>query len=168
MRCLTFCDISTLVQVSKESTPWVTLVTGWSRGVQENWGWGTRGRGWSGGWRGTWGGTNTAHICTLKGDRKEIVTFMAHSALISQLFTCWNVLKNHIYTHIYCQISNIRCIKSQNLNVSHLVLQLSLWNLLKPGVKSEIKMWLEQRRQAMFQLHLSDQQFHCLLKYNLY
>ena len=29
-------------------------------------------------------------------------------------------------------------------------------------------MHLEQRRQAMLQLHLSDQQFYCLLRYDLY
>ena len=45
----------------------------------------------------------------------------------------------------YHQTSNIRCTKSQNLNVSHLILQLSLPHLLKPGVKSRMKMWLEQR-----------------------
>ena len=37
-------------------------------------------------------------------------------------------------TEIFRQISNIRCTESQNLNVSHLVLQLSLCSLLKPGV----------------------------------
>ena len=62
------------------------------------------------------------------------------------------------------QISNIRCTKSHNFNVSPLVLQLSLRNLLKPGVKSRMKMWLEQRRQVMLQLHLSDQQFNCRLR----
>ena len=56
----------------------------------------------------------------------------------------------------YRQVSNIRRTKSLNLNVSCLVLQLSLHNLLKPGVKSRMKMQLEQRRQAMLQLHLSD------------
>ena len=35
----------------------------------------------------------------------------------------------------YCQISKISGTKSQNLNVSHLGLQLSLRNILKPGVK---------------------------------
>ena len=35
----------------------------------------------------------------------------------------------------YRKISNIRRTKSQNLNDSRLVLQLSLPNLLKPGVK---------------------------------
>ena len=37
-------------------------------------------------------------------------------------------------TQCYCQISNTRCTKSQNLNISHLALQLLLPNLLKPGV----------------------------------
>ena len=40
----------------------------------------------------------------------------------------------------YHQTANIRCTKSQNLNVSHLVLQLSLPNPLKAGVKSRMKM----------------------------
>ena len=40
----------------------------------------------------------------------------------------------------YRKISNIRHTESQNLNDSSLVLQLSLPNLLKPGVKSRMKM----------------------------
>ena len=40
----------------------------------------------------------------------------------------------------YRKISNIRRTKSQNLNVSRLVLQLSLSNPMKPGVKSKMKM----------------------------
>ena len=40
----------------------------------------------------------------------------------------------------YPQTSSIRHTKSQNLNVSHLILQLSLPNPLKPGVKSRMKM----------------------------
>ena len=60
------------------------------------------------------------------------------------------------------KISNISHTKYHNLNVSHLILQLSLPNPLKPGVKSRMKMQLEQRRQAVLQLHLSDQQFYCL------
>ena len=35
---------------------------------------------------------------------------------------------------------NTRCTKSQNLNISFLLLQLSLTNPCKPGVKSKIKM----------------------------
>ena len=40
----------------------------------------------------------------------------------------------------YRKISNIRHIITQNLNDSHLVLQSSLPNPLKPGVKSRMKM----------------------------
>ena len=47
-------------------------------------------------------------------------------------------------------------------NITYLfILQLSSPNPLKPGVESRMKMQLEQRQQAMLQLHLSDQQFYC-------
>ena len=49
---------------------------------------------------------------------------------------------------MYREFSNIRRTKSQNLNDSRLVLRLSPPNTLKPGVKSRMKMYLEQRRQA--------------------
>ena len=64
----------------------------------------------------------------------------------------WLVIK-------YRKISNTRRTKSQNLNVSRVGLQLSLRNtcILKPSVKWRMKMQLEQRRQAMLQLNLSDQ-----------
>ena len=68
----------------------------------------------------------------------------------------------------YRKISNIRRTKFQNLNDSRLVLHLSLPNLLKPGVKQRMKMQLEQRRQALLQLHLSDQQHNCLQRCVLY
>ena len=45
-----------------------------------------------------------------------------------------------IYGKVYRQISNISHTKSQTLHVSHLVLQLSLPNPLKPGIKSKMKM----------------------------
>ena len=57
------------------------------------------------------------------------------------VFTIWR--ENHI------QISNISRARSQTLNVSRLGLQLSLPNPLKPGVKSRMKMYLEQHRQAI-------------------
>ena len=38
---------------------------------------------------------------------------------------------------------------------------LPLPNPLKPDVKSRMKMYLEERRQAMLQLHMSDQQIYC-------
>ena len=68
----------------------------------------------------------------------------------------------------YRQVSNIRSTKSQHLKCSRTVLRLSLPNPLKPDVKSRMKMQLEQRRQAMLQLHLSDQQFYCLQRCVLY
>ena len=68
----------------------------------------------------------------------------------------------------YRKLSNVRRIKSQTLNVSRFGLQFSLRNILKPSITWRMKMWLEQRRQAMLQLHLSDQQFNCLLKCDLY
>ena len=70
--------------------------------------------------------------------------------------------------YLYRKISNIRPTKFQNLNVSRLDLQLSLPNPLKPCFKSRMKMQLEQRRQAMSQLHLSNQQMYCLLSCVLY
>ena len=49
-----------------------------------------------------------------------------------------------------------------------LPLEVSLPNPLKPGVKLRMKMLLEQCWQAMFQLHLSDQQFLDPLMWDLY
>ena len=60
----------------------------------------------------------------------------------------------------YCQTSSIIHTRIAKLNAFRLVLKLSLSNLLKPHDKSRMKMKLEQRRQAMLQLHLSDQQFY--------
>ena len=68
---------------------------------------------------------------------------------------------------IYRKTSSISRTKFQNLNVSCILLQLSSLNSLKPGVKLIMKM-LEQRRQAMLQLHLSYQQLYCLLRCDLY
>ena len=48
----------------------------------------------------------------------------------------------------YRQISNTSRTHSLNINVSRLVLQSYLPNLLNPGVKLRMKMLLEQRRQA--------------------
>ena len=46
----------------------------------------------------------------------------------------------HVHFETYRQVSNIRCTNSQNLSDSRPVLQLSLLNLLKPRVKSRMKM----------------------------
>ena len=72
---------------------------------------------------------------------------------------CWGV-----FIDVYREISNIRRVKSQNLNDPRLVLELSLLNPLRPGVKSRTKML----RQAMLQLFLSDQRFNGLLRRVLY
>ena len=74
---------------------------------------------------------------------------------------------------IYClidyrKISNISRTQNQNLNDFRLIMQFPLPNALKPGFKSRMKVSLEQRRQAMLQLHLSDRQFYCLLRCVLY
>ena len=61
---------------------------------------------------------------------------------------------------------NIRLNKSQNLNDHRLVLQLPLPNPLKPG--SEWRCGWSSADRAMLQLHLSDQQFYCLLRCGLY
>ena len=82
-----------------------------------------------------------------------------------RLFSLWSSSWGHSWYH---KVSNIRHTESQNWNVSRLSLQLSLRNILKPSVKLRMKMWLDQRRQVMLQLHLSDQQFNCLLKCPLY
>ena len=68
----------------------------------------------------------------------------------------------------YCKISIVRHTKISNLNVLRHVLKLSLPNPMKPGVKSRMIMELEQHRQAMLQLHLSDRQVYCLLRWGLY
>ena len=68
----------------------------------------------------------------------------------------------------YRKTSSISRTKFQNLNVSCIIMQLSSFNSLKPGVKLIMKMLLEQRRQAMLQLHLSYQQFYRLLRCDLY
>ena len=57
----------------------------------------------------------------------------------------------------YLHISNIMRTQLENVIVFRYALQLPLCILLHPGVKSKMKMYLEQRRQAMLRLHLSDQ-----------
>ena len=45
-----------------------------------------------------------------------------------------------------------------------MVVSLLMPNLMKPDVKSRMKMQLEQRKQALLQLHLSDHQYYCQLR----
>ena len=83
-------------------------------------------------------------------------------------FLCITSPLLNYFSQIFRNISNIRRTKSPNLTVYRLILQLSLLNPMKPSAKSRMKMELEQRRQAMLQLHLSDRQFYCLLRCDLY
>ena len=80
---------------------------------------------------------------------------------------CGTILSEHtcllFKLKYHRQISNIRHIKSQNLNASRLVLQLPLRKQLKPGVKSRMTVYLKQRRQAMLQLQLNDA-LYCVLR----
>ena len=69
----------------------------------------------------------------------ECYTFKGYFCMWNQWFciiSCYILVFQETVT--YCH--NIRCTKSQNLNVSHLILQLSLPNPLRPGVKSRMKM----------------------------
>ena len=69
-----------------------------------------------------------------------------HSSMVSHpgsiIWSFWysepNI--NGQWNYMYCQTSNIRHTKSPNLNVSCLILQMSLPNPLKAGVKSRMKM----------------------------
>ena len=66
----------------------------------------------------------------------------------------------HLNTNPYSLVLFTYTVKrliSEHLNVYRLVLQMHLPNPLKPGAKSQMKMQSEHRRQAMLQLHLSDQ-----------
>ena len=60
-----------------------------------------------------------------------------HQCWVQQVF---RTMLNYRYHSFALEDHVESCIKSQNLNVSRLVLQLSLCNILKPGVKSWMKM----------------------------
>ena len=73
----------------------------------------------------------------------------------AMILTVWHTVKPLIYGTP----------NPKNLSVSHLILQLSLLNLLKQGVKLWRCSWSTENRLSTI---LSDQQFYCLLKYALY
>ena len=62
------------------------------------------------------------------------------------------IVDGHRHIELCRQKTNIKHTKSQNVTVSHPALYLYSYNLLKPGVKSE----------------MGDQQFYCLLRCGLY
>ena len=71
---------------------------------------------------------------------------------------CWdNDSDTMPLSHKYHKTANISCTKFQKSNDSHVIMQLSLTNPLKSGVKSRM---MEQRLSALLQLHLSDQQVY--------
>ena len=107
------------------------------------------------------------HSARLLGNRRLITGRPFMESIINSCHhaTVW---ENTQCLRKYRQISNIRRIQSQNLHVSRFGLQLSLPNPLKVIVKWRLKLSLEQYRQAMLQLHLSDQQFHNPLRCGLY
>ena len=89
-----------------------------------------------------------------------LMDFYHEEPVMQKLFLCHDITilwryysdtstwcSSDMHTHIlresnlrYPKTSNIRCTKSQILNVSCVILQLSLPNPLKPGVKSRMKM----------------------------
>ena len=80
----------------------------------------------------------------------------AHCSFLTRLSSCPFIERLQLSTiltirdwkanQIYHQISSIMHTKSQNLNVSCLILLLSLCYLLRPGDKSRMKMLLEQHQ----------------------
>ena len=76
---------------------------------------------------------NTMIDCWCPGSlRRRPISSHAIDYARQVLSSTWNYFK-----YMSCQISNISCTKSQNLNVSCLILQC---NILKPGVKLRMKM----------------------------
>ena len=87
-------------------------------------------------------------MCHLGFPNTEILVMSYVMSTRTHKFTSVRVNTNMmqmLWLGIYRQISSIRRCKSQNLNVSRLVLQLSLSSPPKPGIKSGMKMQLEQR-----------------------
>ena len=64
----------------------------------------------------------------------NIIAIIINTIIISLACVCVLLFDD------YRKLSNIRRTQSPNLNVSRLVLQLSLPNPMKPGVKSRMKM----------------------------
>ena len=109
-----------------------------------------------------WAGVSLPHVTKFHKCRCKFA--------YSRTFLIWPMVHrlSPSITDRYRKISNISHTKSQSLNDSHLVLQSFLPNPLRPGVKSRMKIWLEQRQQAMLQLYLSYQQLNCQLRCDLY
>ena len=107
------------------------------------------------------------HIYIFRHQRVNIGRSTTNQRFSFRKHFLW-IIQSIFFKMTYHQTSNISRTKSRNLNVYRLVLQLSFPNPLKPGVKSRMKIKSEQCWQAMRQLHLSDQQFYCQLRCDLY
>ena len=111
------------------------------------------------------------HIPSIESNCYRLSNIQWYSYTLQVTWTITDVTAVYFqfFTYLYTVKSLIQDrTKSQNLNVSWLGLQLPSHNILKPSVQWRMKMQLKQHRQAMLQLHLSDQPFHCLLKCILY
>ena len=118
----------------------------------------------------TWSPVNNAaaygswQCCPLSRKNRRVLQSMGlwfpHMLAINSLALGYAAVTLNKYTQNFI----IRRTKSKKLNVSRLFLQFFLPDPLKLGIESRMKMQLEQRRQAMLQLHLSDQQVYCTLR----
>ena len=82
-------------------------------------------------------------ICAITNDvYKVTINFESKGQLNFGLLTAHvgNKVCRKYGNLIYRKVSNIRCTKSPNLNVSRLVLHLAVLNRMKPGVKSRMKL----------------------------
>ena len=94
------------------------------------------------------------HICVSSGS-KGAYKGTENTSPINRLFKVYSIshitctwiccsilciFQPMVFHGIYDQTSSISCTKFQNLNVSHLLLYLSLPSPLKPGVQSRMKM----------------------------
>ena len=85
----------------------------------------------------------SVYVISMGQCKKDITPLLTHwsnvfLALTHRYWIAWKKTGYVSTSHIaYCKISNRRCTKPQNFNVSRLGMQLSLRNILKPGVKVE-------------------------------
>ena len=72
---------------------------------------------------------------------------------------CWQFIPPNFWYKAH-QIPKLKCFTSR--------LAVVFAHQLKPGIKSRMEMQVGRRQQAMLQLHLSNQQFYCLLRRDSY
>ena len=91
-------------------------------------------------WQEAHGITGVCHLMSHTDWNSKI--FLCRHQVVSYHTMTFTIYSSdiHIHTKFYRIISNIRRIKSQNINVSRLRLQLPLSNILKPSVKWRTEM----------------------------